>query len=61
MIYSESLNKLTAEKGMVLTNGSVFLREVCLSKNSNPSNWYEITEEEYQKILQEQEMINIDV
>lgn len=44
------LTKLTAAEGMVLTNGDVFGKEVYLGKGDSPDKWYEITEEEAQKI-----------
>ena len=49
------LIKLTASIGMVLTNGEAYGEEVYLGCNDTPDNWREITQEEYQKILREQE------
>ncbi len=52
------LRKLTASKDMVLTNGKEFTEvggSVYLGCNSQPENWYEITDEEYNKILEEQQ------
>ena len=46
------LVKLVAADGMILTNGEAFGKEVYLGKNDNPENWHEITEEEYEAILQ---------
>lgn len=43
--------KLQAEEGMVLTNGDSYSSiggSVYLGINDNPSNWYEITAEEYE-------------
>ena len=55
MIYSTlTINTITAEEGKILTNGKVFLKEVCLTKNSNVADWHEITESEYEKILKKQ-------
>ena len=45
--------KLTADEGMVLTNGEAYGKEVCLGVNSSPSDWVEITEERYKEILEE--------
>lgn len=42
--------KLTAEDGMVLTNGEVYSKEVYLGSDDSPDNWHEITEEEYAEI-----------
>ena len=46
------LKVLTASEGMVLTNGEAFGKAITLGKNDNASNWHEITESEYEKILQ---------
>ena len=50
---------LVAKEGYVYTNGetaSNIIRLGCLDK---PENWWEITEEEYNKILEEQQEIEI--
>ena len=52
------LTKITASNGMVLTNGETYSLDVYLGVNDSPENWHEITEEEYNKIVEEQE--NID-
>lgn len=49
------LRKLEAASGMVLTNGEAYGKEIYLGKNDSPDNWYEITEEEYNQILKEEE------
>lgn len=50
------INKITADEGMWLTNGQgTYSKEVYLGKNSTDAQWYEITEEEYEKIKAEQE------
>lgn len=43
--------KITANDGMVLTNGNVFSKEVYLGKYDKPENWREITEAEAQEII----------
>jgi len=43
--------KLTASEGMVLTDGEHYGVEVYLGIDESPESWYEITEEEYNKIL----------
>ena len=49
------INKIIADEGFVLTNGQgVYSKEVYLGKNDNALNWHEITEVEYNKILEEQ-------
>ena len=47
--------KLTAAEGMTLTNGEVYGKNVYLGVNDKPENWYEITDEEYNRILLESE------
>ena len=49
------LRKLTASSGMVLTNGESYDKEIYLGKNDSPDNWREISEEEYQKLTEEEE------
>ncbi len=46
---------LTADEGMYLTNGETYGKTVVLPESADQSVWYEITETEYQKILDEQE------
>lgn len=57
-ITTIELRKLTASSGMVLTNGEAYGREIYLGKNDSPDNWHEITEAEYQAILEKQESEN---
>jgi hypothetical protein len=61
MIIEEiKLRKMTANRGMVLTNGEAYSSiggSVYLAKNDRPENWHEITEAEYQTILAEQDRI----
>lgn len=47
-----TIQKLTASKGMTLTNGEAFGKEVYLGCNDKPENWQEITDEQA-KTLQE--------
>lgn len=46
--------KLTAEKGMVLTNGEIFGREVYLSIADKAENYHEITEAEYEELMKQE-------
>ena len=47
--------KLTASDGMWLTNGAACGKIVYLGVNDAPENWFEITEEEYQRVQLEAE------
>ena len=49
------IKKMTASEGMMLTNGEAYGKEIYLGKNDSPDNWHEITDEEYEKILAEEE------
>lgn len=53
------LRKLTASEGHTLTNGEAYSKEIYLGCNDKPENWWEITEEEYNKILEKQQEIEI--
>ena len=46
------LTKLTAAEGFVLTNGRAYGRTVYLGKNDRAENWYEITKERYEAVLE---------
>ena len=43
-----------AEDGHVLTNGEIYGKQIFLADGVSESDFYEITDEEYQKILDEQ-------
>ncbi len=47
--------KLTASDGMMLTNGEAFGKTVYAAQGGQ-DEWHEITEEQYSKILAEQEV-----
>ena len=51
------LKTISASEGMVLTNGEAYGKSITLGSNDNQDNWYEITEEEYRKIVEEQAII----
>lgn len=46
----ESRIKITALEGYVLTNGSVYSKKIYLGVNNKASNWYEISDAEYEII-----------
>ena len=48
--------KLTASKGMVLTNGTTYGKIIYLADNEYAIDYREITDAEYEKILQENEI-----
>lgn len=57
-IETIELKKMIASVGMVLTNGKAYSDvggSIYLGKNDSAENWHEITEEEYNEILAEQE------
>ena len=43
--------KIEATEGMIYTNGEAFGKTIYLGNNDSIENWYEITEEEYEKII----------
>ena len=45
---------LTADEGMYLTNGDVYVKEIRLPETADQSAWHEITEEEYNSIIAEE-------
>ncbi len=49
------IKNLKASEGMVLTDGKNFGKMVSLPQGDEGEKWYEITEEEYQRILEETE------
>ena len=46
---------LIADEGKILTNGKIYGRMIFLADGMSEDGFYEITEAEYQKILEEQE------
>lgn len=54
------LTKLVASLGMTLTNGESYGKEVYLGKNDSADNWYEITDDEAEKVLGHKEEENLD-
>ena len=46
-----TLRKLTADEGMVLTNGEAYGKVIYLGIYDSAENWHEITDGEYAQIL----------
>ena len=46
---------IKATDGKILTNGEIFGRTIILAEGLSGEDFYEITEEEYENILKEQE------
>ena len=47
-------NIITATEGHVLTNGTVYGKKLFLSASADPGEFYEITDAEYQAIMEAQ-------
>ena len=50
---------LTADEGMYLTNGETYGKTVVLPENANANEWYEITDIEYNRIMESEEISNV--
>ena len=50
---------LTADEGMYLTNGETYGKTVVLPETANTNDWYEITDIEYNKIMESEELDNV--
>ena len=46
------MEKLIANEGMILTNGEAFGRVVFLGTGDSAENWHEITEAEYEVLVE---------
>lgn len=49
-MQTSQLTKLTADTGMVLTDGNQFTYSVLLREDETPENWQEITNEQYKRL-----------
>ena len=50
------INKLIAERGKVLTDGKIFGKTIYLGNSRTSDEFYEISEEEYNIIIKEEEL-----
>ena len=50
-----------ADKGKILTNGEIYGKQIFLAEGVSESDFYEITEQEYNKILESEELLNDDI
>ena len=48
---------ITADEGMVLTNGEIYGKSIFLAEDANVNDFYEISAEEYEKIMAEKEEV----
>ena len=46
-----------AEDGKILTNGEIYGKQIFLAEGVNETDFYEITEEEYAKAMQAEELV----
>lgn len=54
------INKLIADDGKILTDGEIYGRVIFLGKDRTVDEFYEITEEEYNNILDEEEAESVE-
>ena len=50
-----TVNKLIADEGKILTDGTIYGRVIFLGKDKVADEFYEITQAEYEEILKQQE------
>ena len=54
-IKTKEYTVIVASEGYILTNGVAYGSSVALGMGDSPDNWHEITVEEYEKIMIEDE------
>ena len=52
---------LYADVGKVVTNGEIYGKTVFLAEDTNPDDFYEITEAEYEEIIKVEATSNDDI
>lgn len=55
IIENTTQTVLRPSEGRILTNGTAYGEVVALGAGDSPDNWYEISIEEYSRIMSEQE------
>ena len=50
---------IKANENMILTNGTIYATEIRLGDWDSKDNYYEITKDEYETIMKEQEELEI--
>jgi hypothetical protein len=50
-----------ADEGKILTNGEVYGKQIFLAEGVSEDSFYEITEEEYEKKMQAEEIVGENV
>ncbi len=61
---TNNLREIKTTKGKVLTNGKAYSSvggSVFLGVNDSVDNWYEITEEEYERIIAEENQKEVEI
>lgn len=48
---------LTASEGMIYTDGTIYGTKIFLAEGRDPGDFYEISREEYERIMVEQEAL----
>ena len=52
---------IKANEGMILTNGTVYAKEVRLGDWDDRCNYHEITQEEYEKVMEAELIENAEI
>ena len=59
-IIDNGTTVLIADEGMIFTDGTSFGTTVRLGKEADETEWYKITVEEYQRIVEEQIRLDLN-
>jgi hypothetical protein len=61
MSTNTKVKKIEASEGHIITNGKIYGRVITLSINLKEEDFYEITEEEYEKLFPKEDPIENDI